>query len=554
MGYRYGEVDLGSINETKSIKIIPNPTMRQPRKPEMVSLPVYLRGAVAPRPDTSDPMSAVAGVMKRAARKTPDVDKEMISRFRKFVRKTLPKLFEPLKSDADLSFENWVQNTNYPLWRKDELRTLWTENGCKTGSELLAIRKCKEVKAFIKKEHYDDVKYPRGIYSRSDLFKIAVGPIFRLIEKEVFKHDWFIKKIPVNQRPAYITERLGIYNGESTATDYSSFEACFTKEVMEHCEFELYDYMIQNLDNNFKSFFQEVKDVVSGINTIRFKHFSCMFAATRQSGEMNTSLGNGFTNMMIMQFLSSENETKVAGVVEGDDGLFTFEHPDRAPTSLQFEKLGFIIKMQKFDCFSRASFCGLIFDREIQRNITDPYYVLATFGWTEGKYLKSKLSKKKMLLRAKAYSLAYQYPGCPILSELARYLLRVTRSFTISQKYIDSLDVWNRDKMIECLSSPIINEPVHIKTRLLMSEMYGITVEAQLHIEEYIRNLEDQDRFNLDWLLPFFPGTYIMMFDCYTTQGVFIDPPLVHGCDKVNEVLSSLKLASGETPDWIISG
>ncbi len=517
----------------------------------MVSLPLGFYGAVPPRADSQDPNSAIAGVLKRAARKPPTPDPIMIKRFKTFVEKYVNENLEPLHKETDYSIETWLENVNYPLWRKQELHDLWVSLHKKTPVELINEDKATEVKAFIKQEFYDEFKYQRGIYSRTDIFKIAVGPIIKCIEKEIFKDEWFIKKIPVTDRPDYIKEKLSKYNGCAVATDYTSFEACFTKQIMESCEFIMYKHMVKNMPPEAKQTIDLFCDVIGGKNKIRFKHFSAEWDATRMSGEMNTSLGNGFTNMMIMKFLCTENGTKVEGVVEGDDGLFTFENPSKAPKEEQYEKLGFIVKMLKFERFNEASFCGLIFDIDEKKNITCPYYTLATFGWTESKYSNANENTLKMLLRAKGYSLAYQYPSCPILTSLAKKILELTHGYTISSKYIDSLDVYQREKLIESMKANVVLETPGIKTRLLMSDMYGVTVEAQLLIEKTIDEIQELRWINMNWFLQFFPPDYVTNWNCYVTGDDEIDVPRNYRNNDIDNVMRNLTLHSGRYPDWI---
>jgi len=44
----------------------------------------------------------------------------------------------------------------------------------------------------------------RLIFSRDDHYKTVVGPMFKRIEKELFKLPHFIKNVPVEQRSEYI--------------------------------------------------------------------------------------------------------------------------------------------------------------------------------------------------------------------------------------------------------------------------------------------------------------------------------------------------------------
>jgi hypothetical protein len=114
------------------------------------------------------------------------------------------------------------------------------------------------------------------------------------------------------------------------------------------------------------------------------------------SGEMNTSLGNGFFNMMVTLFLASRRQSEgphpvtmekfidnyfhhVKGVFEGDDGLTTFS-PDCQLKTEHYTDLGLLIKLEDHKELGTASFCGNLFDEIDLVQITDPLRVVATIG------------------------------------------------------------------------------------------------------------------------------------------------------------------------------
>lgn len=377
--------------------------------------------------------------------------------------------------------------TNYPLWRKEELKAVNGE--CFDIND--PTERYFQCKSFMKMETYAEYKYPRAINSRSDEFKCEVGPIFKLIEEQVFKLDWFIKKIPVADRPAYIVNQLYREGAEYYATDYTAFEANFVKKLMESCEFVMYEYMTKHLSNG-KEFMNLIKKVLLGDNVCVFKHFDVSVPATRMSGEMCTSLGNGFSNLMFMLFMCKKHGvTEVAGVVEGDDGFFTGK--GNFPTEEDFKKLGLMLKMERHTEISKASFCGLIFDEEELANVTDPKEVLASFAWVSARYKTSKSSKLRALLRCKSLSLAYQYPGCPIIQELAIYGLRMTRGHNI-RPIIDNdrtMSMWDREQLLEAIAHPILHSPVGPRTRALVEDKFDISIDSQLKIEAYLKNKDD---------------------------------------------------------------
>lgn len=462
------------------------------------SLGPTVKGASLVHVDPKCPETGVAGVIQRFARRPPPINRSLKRRFARFVANWLKKNLTPLQADIDLSFETWLANTNYPEWRKEELRDLWKKSvdllRCDPGLLKTVLKKYTKCKSFAKDEFYPTWKQMRGINSRHDLFKIAAGPIFKAIEEVLYKNPYFIKHVPVAERPQYILDRLYRDGAKYVATDYTSFEALFTGELMQICEFQLYRHMTQFIPEG-QLFDSIVIRVLGGLNECKFKDFAVKLRATRMSGEMCTSLGNGFSNLMFMLFMCERGGCRdVVGVVEGDDGLFTMV--GTPPTTEDFAQLGLIIKMEIHDQIETASFCGMVFDREDRLIVRDPRRVLATFGWTSGQYSHSKTSTRMKLLRAKSLSLAYQYPGCPIVWALASYGLRVTTSIVDTpgwrQWVIDRQSgSYMRDHYKEVLrnDAPIRVPPTN--TRLLVENLYGIPVSTQLAIEEYLLSKTD---------------------------------------------------------------
>lgn len=461
------------------------------RKAVSSTLPVYVPGFVQYKPDPEYPPNILAGAQNRMACAPPPADKRLLREFRSFVRRWCRSNLTPLSSNDDMSVETWLESRRYPAWRKKELMDVYER---RKGS---LSRKGREVSAFVKDEFYPEPKHARGIYSRSDEFKVRVGPVFHAIEKKVFALDAFIKKIPVSQRPEYIRANLEMLGALYGAGDYTAYESHFIKELMEHCEFELYDYMTSSLPE-YRQFNEDLRRVIAGTNVCKFKFLTILIEATRMSGEMNTSLGNGFTNLMVLSFLFERLGSKVLKVVvEGDDSLFMVSGV--CPSTEDFKKLGFNVKLEFSEKVTEASFCGIITDTEVLANITDPVDVLVTFGWTSKMYIRASRKTRMTLLRCKSLSFAHQYPGCPIISALARYGLRVTRSYDV-REFIErsrSFDDWERNKLRVAAAAlknkadlEIFDKPVETSTRLLMQRVYGISPTEQRAIEEYFDSLD----------------------------------------------------------------
>lgn len=412
--------------------------------------------------------------------------------FRRFVRRFIAANFKPLEADADLSVESWLKDTRYPEWRKQELLNEWkkVENPLIKNKD--GTYKYGKVKSFVKLESYPEYKHARCINSRHDIFKCLVGPAFHAIDEVVYKNKYFIKKIPVADRPAYIRENVYVPGRKYIVTDHSQYEAAFTRDLMEDCEFQLYDYMLRNHPQR-KQFMALMREVVADTNVCHFKDLVIEIEATRMSGEMCTSLGNGFANLCSFLFEAERNKaTDVRGVVEGDDGLFSLQ--GNHPTKEGLAENGFTVKMEVVEEFNESSFCGFMFDPQEGINIKQPLDLLVNFGWLPARYLKCNNKKLMGLYRCKALSYAFQFPGCPIVDAFARYVLRMTEGNRAIILYNDS---YMYDKMKTHFETynkyglKDVRPGVH--TRALFAKKFGVLPHHQIQIEKYFENCKTFD-------------------------------------------------------------
>lgn len=427
------------------------------------------------------------GFIKRICGKTPDIDKNFLDEFSRFIPYILEKRgFR--KVERFLTFEEWLKLTNYTEARKLELTNLHNGNQ-QSFADSCKDRKVNVVKCFIKDENYTDYKYARGIYSRSDMFKCLAGPIFKSIEQVVFEKEYFIKKVPVADRPAYISKLFEGYHGPAFATDYSSFEGSFTPELIKAVEGVAYEWLCSECGPEEKANLREIMAVISGVNKLHFKHYNAKVNGTRMSGEMNTSLGNGLTNYLVMEFLAFKRNNEFKGVFEGDDGLCVFRNSN-VPTAADYARLGFNIKIEVRERYNEASFCGIIFSGTT--NLTDPLYILSKIGWGDKKYHMSTVNVKKQLLKIKVLSALHQYPGCPIIAPVVSMMYQMLDDVVIRQSIIRKLDWWEKEKW-NMLPSSIPDQTVSDESREVMQRVFGITIQDQFAIEKEIMSSVGND-------------------------------------------------------------
>lgn len=485
------------------------------------SLGMEVPGAVMPHPDPGHTLTTVTGSMYRLGRKI-NRNEQIRPRFRAFVKKWLKENLVPLSPSLDTSFDYWIERTPYTLARKEELKRKFHDSNLSLSTnDIKILKKFFKMKCFVKDEVYETWKHARGINSRTDEFKCLVGPIIQLISNEVFSLPWFIKKIPIQDRPQYIIDMLYEVGATYFTSDFTSFEAHFTPDMMDDCEMELFRHMVQFIPDgqNFINIMQSAK---CGVSHLCYKNASYRLFGKRMSGEMDTSLSNGFSNLMFILFLASEAGCKnVRGVIEGDDGLFKMA--GKPPDQKAFADFGLIIKLVEVKDLNHASFCGMVFDLEDRTNVTDPIAELVTFGWTRANYARSSKNKHYCLLRAKALSLAYQYPACPILTKLAYKVCQLTAgydslSFLKSQNK-NMVDSYYYDMMLKAhlyFDKNQLNREPGMNTRLLVEQLYRLPVASQLIIEKYIDGMKTIEPINCPEILAFCNKSWTEYYDRYT--------------------------------------
>jgi hypothetical protein len=483
-GIRYSDHEfpvIAPIKDKVRLLLKPLSNYKNYWSPSQISLGPNVEGFARPHVCTNDAETVLAGALKRVLTRTPEPSSDFLRRVNQFTREFCRKNFKKIDLNTDMSVETWLSKTNYPDWRKKELLEAWNSRGPTFSS------KDRRVKYFVKDETYESKdKFARIINARGDRMKCFFGPIFKAIEDIVYKHKAFIKHVPVDQRPKYVMEQVYKLGSKYCSGDFTSFESHFTRLIMESIEYELYDYMTEDIPER-DEFLKIFKEVILGTNHCFGKFFDYFVEATRMSGEMNTSLGNGFANLILILFIFGED---VRCVVEGDDSLVAFE--GQAPSPELFRQYGWTVKMEIYEQINEASFCGLVFDPEVLCNITDPIKVLASFGIAGAGYVRYGKSKLRALLRCKALSYAFQYSGCPIIQSLAHYALRMTKSvdvrhFVTNDRHLSDWDrQLYRDSLLKLRLSP---PPVQISSRLLMEKKFGISPEFQIRVEEYLNSL-----------------------------------------------------------------
>lgn len=411
--------------------------------------------------DSNDPATVLAGLHKRVLKKNPEPKSMALRELKEFVGDWLK---EHIPVVRPYGFEEWLETTHYPLARKEELRQAYTS--LKGG--VPTLREARKIASFIKTEGYTLYKNVRLINARGDKFKVFSGPAVKAVENALYSHPAYVKHCSVEERAAKV-KALKQAGRRYFQTDYTAFESHFLPEIMDALELQLFRHCLQGWEHC-----DHMCRVMSGVNKLCIRGLlTAGVVARRMSGEMSTSLGNGFSNHMLSLFLSHRHGWDLEGIVEGDDGLWA---TTGALTSEDFAELGFTIKVEEVDDPQKASFCGLIFGSSGQV-IRDPIRFISNFGWTSS-FINAGDKIMYELLRAKSLSALYETPACPIVTALAAYGLKMSTGYSarfIYDGYHDPTKIVIREP-----------QPIETDTRILFQELYGISPEEQVLLEEQI--------------------------------------------------------------------
>jgi len=471
------------LNQKEGVKIVIHGPISKQDGAEAVCI-AKACDAVAPHPSTKDTLTAINGFNKRIAEKIGDVNPLLMKEFSLFVKNWLALNVNKFNLTDYFKFDEWLSTRDYNEQRKQQLRDAWNE--IPNVENLSDFHKF--CKSFIKDEFYEEFKPARTINSRTDNVKALIGAVCHAMEKQLFQHPSFIKYIDVRNRPKYIFDRLFVPGYFYAETDYSSLEASLDSDIMEACEIQLYTHLLDG------GCHQDVLDLLADMlvdeQVLNFKTFTGFVESVRCSGEMVTSVGNGFTNLMVMQFIASKIGCELVCVVEGDDGLTGIPPQFVDPlVNFPFDQLGLSIKIKIHNELNHASFCGIIYDLIDKVAIVDPREYLITFGFLNIKYRNARDSKLLSILHCKALSFLHQYEGCPIIDALARRLLELTRDKDFRWYLASNLDLYTKQKYVAAakyFGNGRVKGRMDISrhTRFLMAEKFGISEHEQIQIEK----------------------------------------------------------------------
>lgn len=285
--------------------------------------------------------------------------------------------------------------------------------GIVSGSGMSVVPKS-GTQVFIKNEGYPSGnKPPRLIAFPQEGEKLLMSMAFFHIMHPLFSSPYCTKEIDEHARPKFIERRLGDLPHRFVA-DYTSFECVPNKFLMQLGEHRV----LRRLVSPEYSF---LFDLIERGGTLRAKSgFSIRTPAVQFSGRYTTSMSNTIRNKLLLDACAIYMGIQdYRAVYEGDDSLSAWPETvtvDRLTRALG--RLGVEAEIAQIEKYGEAGYCSTYWNDEFEV-ICDPIKVIATFPFSNSQLANSQKNARP-LLAAKAMSLAYRAPGCPIVWAIAR--------------------------------------------------------------------------------------------------------------------------------------
>lgn len=422
--------------------------------------------------------------------------------FRAFVAKQI-QLLNPLPyEDEELLFENWMCHSHYNLKRQAVLREKFQTYRSAGG---YLNREDFNCKMFVKREFYEEQKHARLIISRSDAFKAAVGGVIHELEEYIYKESPIARYFVKGTNPCMYSDLMKKITEKYQniiETDYSSFESSFSPSYQKCCELALFKHMLKNFPNVYrliektyeKDFWVELDEdgnerqfMVKHPKWIVSHNHRMVVDGNRKSGEMWTSLANGFSNLMNMMYLCHTKNIDFDGFVEGDDGFFGVSKCDIHPED--YRKLGFNIKLEYVTDINDTSFCGIKVS-ESGKQLVNPE-LLNRVGWTNDKrHFHMNQKHRQELYKSKVMSSYCLSRHTPVVGPILYSIFKTMMNVKQNRKYCD----WWESKFEWTFEPPDID----MGCRVTFEKLYGISLREQLELEEYYAR-NPQDHFDIDF-------------------------------------------------------
>jgi hypothetical protein len=461
-----------------------------------------------PIPNYHNSEDVLFGIFNRQLRPTPQPSDEALRKLKREVRREVCSFLKHYHDFLVPDFDEWIRARNYPIKKKEMYRKAYED----APARRLKQRE-KKISIFVKKEAYDTFKPARMIANRTKFVAAKYGPKLTTLEEAVFSFDWgqgfspFIKKIPYADRPEHITECFSKYSHDwCFKIDYSAYENCFKNKFQAGVECHLYRKAFEKmgaLDPEIEDFIS----VVLGPHKCNYKGFSYTVPEGRMSGDIITSLGNGFSNLMLIKFFMKKLNIPFVCFVEGDDCVVKPSRP-LSPTEIDtlidsaFE-LGFIATLEHVGHVNECNFLSTCWNPDTMNSYKDATRSLLRLGWSFKAQPGDSLRHKKQLFKAKLMSELASSPNCPVLAPICYKLLQELsdirgkmpwNSWLYEELVNAGLKLRIRNNYILIFDHKFEPPDVKLSDRICYFETFGVDVQEQILIENETNMNQMSDR------------------------------------------------------------
>lgn len=469
---------------------------------------MYVRGALPYACSAEDPWLAAAGVAKRILTERAGVlGAGATTEARDFTRQLITLGLHRLEDREIMDVREWLRE-QYPTERAKTILAAKPDWDLETAARMLAdemassephvpladVEAFVTVKGFPKGEVYDEPKPPRNIHPRGDAYLRLMGPLIHAAERRIIRDlgdvIGLVKGMTIPERAAYTAQRLGAVGPYVTA-DYSAFEGSI-RDIASVIEQQVFYYLIRDLSQSeeYRQLLQLNTSMVRVDRKLVWYYVRC-----RMSGDLWTSIGNALTNFVVtvlawtraarrggLKITPLQMARIIRGVFEGDDSLLHVPSGYPQPTPEDFAHYGMVSKMAYADTLAEALFCQTCWSED--GNLLNIVRTLCRFFTSNA---REKFDDRAVagLLRAKATSLAYLSPHCPIVWALAKRTLRETRGV----ECIWTPDWWHKRLQKEAQTAHIDPSPPSAQTRAYVALSRGISEVEQVACEHYILDI-----------------------------------------------------------------
>ena len=464
----------------------------------------------APMVDRSELLTSLAGLYHRGAGLTPLPLPSWLNRKKEIGTEVFDAHFAPLMAADYFTVEETLNKTNYTEKVKDEYRKIDLEH---PEMDLTTPRM---MAPFGKEEPYPKCKQQRTIQALARETK----------EENVFRHfatfvstvSSFAYQLPCGVKgcdTAGIVEKImSLGPGSKTISDYSSYEASFSRAVQDSAQFLLYD-LFDQLQEGVNS--EYAKKLVGGVNKMRNHNFMAQIKNMKCSGDFDTALSNFYDNAMSFATVFDivydiPWQTSMEWYLcEGDDNI-TDDHGFCLDAEM-FKNLGLTAKVEQNLTSSEAGFCQK-YITDTGELVADPLRYLSKWNILPTQYAMANTEKQLQILAAKCMSTLAEFPNAPVVSELAYATLERLKDVVVSEKAMKQAMKYGQNAN-DLLQRRFVKPIISIEARLLISELFEFSMDKQ---EQFTSMLQNWETGPLPVPREWFSDEWVEFYDTYSTE------------------------------------